>query len=373
MLNKPLYQALCRVFGKDNIDVARIDLPMACHYDEVFTDDGKRLVLRRDAPGQEFRVRCPICRDYKKRLSISHLWGQYNEVSKSRNLWLIQCWNESCFSNYDARKELYNQLYDPAFAGFQDTAPEYNTEDKLVKRGKPKMPGKLWRLDKLAEKSPNHQAVLYANRRLMDIKMLGLRFGVGFCPNPSFKAAANRLIAPIVFKGKFAGWTGRYLDVHRPKTVPKWFHDPNMKKSTLLYNFDRAKNYRTKVLVEGAGDVWGVGPQGMGLLGKTISPEQLKLIAGCCDDNSVVVVLLDPVKDKVAEEKNKPHHITTATKLLRQSKLLEAKVLPVYMSTELDPMDCDRGYLFRLIANTARQHKITVDLTSDFQDLFEIR
>lgn len=372
MLNKPLYSALCRVFGKNNVEVAKEDLPMAHHYEEIFTDNGKKYVLKRDAPGQEFRLCCPICRDYKKRLSISHLWGVYDEVSNSRNLWLIQCWNESCYSNYDARKELYTKLYDPAFAGYVDNTPEYDINDKIVKRGKPKMPGKLWRIDRLAEKSPNHQAVLYANRRLLDIKMLGLRFGVGFCPNPTFKAAANRLIAPVVFRGKLKGWTGRYIEERRPKSIPKWYHDPNMLKAKLLYNFDRARKYRTKILVEGPGDVWGVGPQGMGLLGKTVSPEQLKLIASCCDADSVVVVLLDPEQDKVSKEKNKPHHIAVATKLLRQCKELEAKILPVYMSLALDPLDCDRNYLFRLIEQTARQNKTKVDLVSEFSDFFAL-
>jgi hypothetical protein len=372
MLNKPLYSALCRVFGKDNVTVVKEDLPMAHHYDEIFTDNGKKYVLKRDAPGQEFHLRCPICRDYKKRLSISHLWGLYDEVSNSRNLWLIQCWNENCYSNYEARKELYTKLYDPAFANYVDNAPEYDATDKIVKRGKPKMPGKLWRIDRLAEKSPNHQAVLYANRRLLDIKMLGLRFGVGFCPDPTFKAAANRLIAPVVFNGNFKGWTGRYIDEHRPKAIPKWFHDPNMLKSKLLYNYDRAKNYSTKVLVEGPGDVWGVGPQGMGLLGKTISPEQLKLITACCDSNSTIVVLLDPAQDKVSKEKNKPHHIANAVKLLRQCRELEAKILPVYMSIALDPLDCDRSYLFKLINSVAKQQKIRVELTSKFSDLFQI-
>lgn len=362
-LNQRLFRALERAFGRGRVRVVRPGVKMRVKYETEWDEhEQPRERMRRVSTGEEYRLPCPICRDYKPRLSISYMWGEPDRNDRI-NLWPMQCWNENCFSDFTARKEFCERLYaDDDGSGFKDTAPEYASDETLVRKGKPGMPGKLWRLDKLALKSPRHPAVLYAQSRLMDIDELGAIFGVGFCPDPRQSAAENRLIAPVTLHGRLAGWTGRYFEPSRPKSIPKWYHDPNMEKSKLLYNFDNASRHHTKFLVEGPGSVWGSGTRGLAVLGKTISDEQVELLRTCCSGEAALVLLLDPKQDAKAVERGDEHHMQKALRKLKQQPWLAGKLFAVYLPDELDPGEVDRAYLFGLVNRLATQQRVKVVL-----------
>lgn len=361
-LNPRLFQALERAFGRGQVKIVRAGMKLRVRYEtEVDGDGQERERLRRVSSGEEYRLKCPLCRDYKTRLSISYMCGEPDRNGRV-NLWLMQCWNENCFADFTARKDFFEKLYADGEGQFQDDAPEYAADDTLVKKGKPKMPGKLWRLDKLALKSPRHPAVLYVQQRLMDIDELGVTFGVGFCPEPRNRAAENRLIAPVLLHGKLAGWTGRYFEPDRPKAIPKWYHDPNMEKSKLLYNFDQARRYHTKFLVEGPGDVWGCGTRGLAVLGKTVSPDQIELLKSCCSGDAALVLMLDPKQDAKAAARGDLHHLERAYRELARQAWLANKLLTVYLPDELDPGELDRAYIFGLVQRCAVQKNVKVIL-----------
>lgn len=361
-MNPRLFGALERAFGRGQIKVIRAGVKMRVKYETELDGDGQeRERLRRLSSGEEYHVKCPICRDYKHRLSISYMCGEPDRNGRV-NLWMMQCWNENCFADFTARRDFFEKLYADGGGEFVTEGPEYASDDTLVRKGKPQMPGKLWRLDKLAAKSPRHPAVLYAQQRLMDVDELGAVFGIGFCPEPRHRAAENRLIVPIVLHGKIAGWTGRYFEQDRPPAVPKWYHDPNMEKSKLLYNFDNAKSQHTKFLVEGPGDVWGCGTRGLAVLGKTISSEQIELLQTCCSGDSALVLLLDPKQDAKSAARGDLHHLEKVFRELNSRTWLAGKLLPVYLPDELDPGEIDRGYLFELVNRVALQKNVKVVL-----------
>lgn len=353
MINARLYSALQQRFGRGKVRVIREDVP----FDGRHVRRDGEIRLKRNFSGEEYQLKCPRCRDHKPRLSISHLWGQYDRKTETRNLWLIQCWNEGCYSEYPARRELFDELFgnDLGWAGAKDDRPQFDERGQKV-AGRPMMPGKLFRLDQLFAKVPSHPAVLYAQKRLWSPAYLGDRWGVGYCSDPWLSQASNRLIAPVFMGGKLKGWTGRYMGDHKEDEVAKWYHDPNMKKSELWYNLDVARQHHTKFLVEGPGDVWGVGDPGLGCLGKTLSPTQIKLLQDCCSDDFALVVMLDPVQDAKAKAKGQPHHIEATYRQLTEVSRFRDKVLKVYLPPHLDPGEADRGFVFgytRYLANQA--------------------
>lgn len=361
--NKKLFAALERQFGRGQVKIVRPNQKLLVKYVPTFGEDGEVVKkMTRVNSGEEYQIRCPVCRDHKQRLSISHRWGEIDKETGRLNLWLMQCWNEQCFADFAARKAFYERLYGDGKQELPaDDSAEYDTDDALIKRGKPKMPGKLWRIDRLAVKSPQHAAVLYVKNRLLDLQELGELFGVGYCPDPERFAARNRLIAPVVFEGRLAGWTGRFIEAERSKRIPKWFHDPNMEKSQLLYNFDAARSYHTRILVEGPGDVWGCGVRGLGALGKTLSEAQIKLLAGlqALQGSGPLAVMLDPTQDKVSKEKGLPHHLERALGQLRAAGVRD--VFPVYLPPTLDPGAADRGLLFSLVRSVAARFRLQPD------------
>ncbi len=113
-----------------------------------------------------------------------------------------------------------------------------------------------------------------------------------FCPdykknNYSF---GPRLIFPIFQSGTYRGFQARTI---WKNTEPKYTGATNMKKKTLLYNYDEAFSQDEQLIVtEGFFDVLRIGNQAVGAFGKAISDEQLRLIR--MGRFKRVVMLLDP-------------------------------------------------------------------------------
>jgi hypothetical protein len=361
MLNDKLYRLLCKQFGEANIKVVRQGQKLKGFYEDYWDESGsRRTKLKRKESGEEYHLNCLYCRDTRHRLSLSYLFGQKDPRTGSNNIWATNCWNSNCMSEFTNRVDLYDRIY----KGVQYNEDEDGRIDTsgTAEKKLPRMPGTLWRLDKLAQSMPRHDAVVYVQDRLMCPSYLGERFGVGYCPDPKVLAAENRLIAPVTFRDKFCGWTGRYIGESDDKRIPKWFHDPGMTKSELFYNFDVASKLSTKILVEGAGDVWGVGDPGLGMLGNKVTDVQMQLLRECCGAGSVLVLLLDPAQGTKDIEMGKKHHMEIAYEKIRSDSRLRDCVVKVYMSTDLDPGDADRSYQYRLIRHVAAAAGLRAEL-----------
>jgi len=71
-----------------------------------------------------------------------------------------------------------------------------------------------------------------------------------------------------------SGEGGRWGDHH----IPKWFHLPSMRKSTLLYNLDSASEFDTVVISEGVFDVHKIGPFSVAYFGEVPSGHQIRIL-----------------------------------------------------------------------------------------------
>lgn len=125
-----------------------------------------------------------------------------------------------------------------------------------------------------------------------------------FCPdykkgNYSF---GPRLIFPFFQFGTYRGFQARTI---WENTLPKYVGASNMRKRTLLYNYDEAFSQDEQLIIaEGPFDVLRIGNQSVAALGKAISDEQLRLIR--MGQFKKIIILLDPdAQDEGRESANK--------------------------------------------------------------------
>lgn len=112
-----------------------------------------------------------------------------------------------------------------------------------------------------------------------------------FCPDykKETHSFGPRLIFPIFQFGTYRGFQARTI---WKNTLPKYIGASNMKKKTLLYNYDEAFSQDEQLIVtEGFFDALRIGNQAVAALGKSISDEQLRLIR--IGQFKRIVILLD--------------------------------------------------------------------------------
>ena len=356
MINKQLFNMLRRRFN-NNVQVFNEDVEM----DAIYTpslDDYTKKFLSPVSPGEEYRVSCYKCSDTRFRLYINHRWGVYDPQSNSRNLWLANCWNENCFSEYLDQKAFADEVYDTSPLNLTDLSA--GKPQKLLGPGKVHPPGAMWLLDDLVEKSPYHSCIEYLQSRLIDPAYLGRMFGVGYCSESSFTKARHRIMAPVYYGGKLVTWQARYIG-DPPRGVEKWYTCPDSHKSFHLYNVERATQFHTLLLVEGPADVWGVGLPGTAIMGKVISTHQVKLLERHFQPGTTIAIVLDPKQDERETKKKKEHHIERTYKLIMANDTLRhADVLRVYMPNVYDPGDVDREYTHDLVRWYGRKAGVKV-------------
>ncbi len=130
---------------------------------------------------------------------------------------------------------------------------------------------------------------------------LSRALGLAYCPEarPEFAKATGRIIIPVYMRGRLVGWQARFVGQPPHSDIPKYITMTGMKKSEALYNFDRAKQSSVVVVVEGASDVWTVGPRAVALFGKVASTHQVQVLTSVWRGKAVVVLL-----DADAEEQS---------------------------------------------------------------------
>lgn len=385
MLNEQLYLALCRAFGKDNVEVHDEDQEAEVEYRRVPDSEngGTRLIVHDViSQGEFYRLNCPFCGDTRKRLNISHRWCVEDDRTGSKNSFMFHCFNEECQSkNRDSGVTNFRWLYDRIFSklpGQQLSPLRLNRSRAKPKQesGPVSLPGPHWRLDDLARDHPNHEAVQYLENRLYCPSYLGSQFGVGFCPyvyDMRDTMACRRIVVPVVFRGELATWTARYLGDPPDKMTPKWLHRRGTSTGRLLYNFDRGIQHQTWVLVEGPGDVWSFGTQAMAIFGKAIRSPQVELLSRMASPDTTVVILLDPSWAPDDLKNRREHHIERTFARLNNVFGLHGRVLKVYLPGDRDPGSTDRWFMRDYISWRARQEGLVVDFSKSGKRYVEIR
>jgi len=351
VLNPALYGGLVRRYGRESIEIVAPGERIEWSVRKTRPGEAGELKREVEHSGEEYRMRCPFCKDHRPRLYVNHRFGVEDPRTGLLNLWLAQCFNERCFEDYENCELFWDSVYSISrdMAGTIRIG-EGKKASSEVREVAP--PGPMWRLDELARNHPNHHAVQYLAGRHFDPGKIGRLWGAAYCPRAHvYNMASDKIIIPIYWRGEMVGWQARYIgdDVKgvpfNKAGVAKYWSSPGFKRSRVAYNFWRAVQHPTAVIVEGMTDVWSMGMQSMGVFGKTMSAPLRRLLLQEMSDRhrpeeAVIVILLDPKKDK----KDKVHHIERLYgQLANQGAAV--RVLKVYLPPEVDPGSSERAWL----------------------------
>jgi len=358
-LNPVLYGGLCRLLGSN----ARRNTWKVCIKKG---SDGRKYASRKVmARGEEYRVRCPFCKDTQQRLYINHRFGVWDEKTQTHNLWLANCYRRNCLSDEYTAKRLYSSIY--GLAGGRHVKLKEGKAPEAVGVREIAWPGPVVRMDRLAIKIPEHPAVAYLQQRDFDPVILGEEWGVHFCPkSDKYRLAEQRIIIPVHFDGQMVGWQARFVgddlgDLSLKQAgICKYWTSPGLPVSQTGYNFDSAILHPILVVVEGVTDVWKTGPASLAVLGNKMSPIlRKKLVTEFCarHPGGIIAVMLDPTVPEV--QKNKPHHIEILTNQLRNTGA-PLTVVPVFLPEGEDPGTMDYGSIWRIL----HRHIPQIDMAS---------
>ena len=72
LLNPVLYRLLCHRYGEQNVEAVSGGMPITWSLSRQRI--GQNIKLSRDVEdsGEEFRLRCPLCKDHRPRLYVNH-------------------------------------------------------------------------------------------------------------------------------------------------------------------------------------------------------------------------------------------------------------------------------------------------------------
>jgi hypothetical protein len=331
-LNPFLYKLLVKKFGSVRISSEGC----SAHYQRIPDPfHPNRTIFHAAFWGEYYCVRCPFCRDHKHRLWINHLYA--SEVTNGRREFthLAVCYNNNCMKE-PGRKEQLEQLIFSVGAHMRVYALPVKpvTAPMEIKPIVP--PGTVVPLKDLPEE---HPARAYVIKRGFDPITLSDKFNVGLCvdtQNDASPLCRGRLYIPAMFRGELVGWQCRAID----DSKPKYLNAPNMRKSTLLYNYDQAKDQPFVIIVEGVPSVWRLGAAAVCLFGKSMSKTQHDLIVRTWATKPVFLLL----------DKDAAPELEQTAALLQQSLM---RVIPVILPDDRDPADYAFGDITELLLDCA--------------------
>ena len=284
VLNPLLYRKLKQHFG-----VVRVSNPgQAMSATAVLDFVSKKPRLNIAHPGEYYQVCCPYCHDSRFRLYVNHMYGKKDSFGRKMTFLAI-CYNDTaCMSDDEKRDDLHNTLEE--MDGVLERAKVLDGEPAPAEAREVDWPGPCI---PLAQLKSDHPAIEYIRSRHFDPAYIGKQFDVRYCVDSHFFLARNRLIIPVYERGKLKGWQARYCGELEWKNKslqlpPKYFTMPNMPRRLLLYNFDKAKEHYTGVIMEGPTDVWA-----MGAVGATMTTHQQRRFTTIFQKRSAVL-LYDP-------------------------------------------------------------------------------
>ena len=343
VLNPALYRRCIATFKHVQVRSAG----NAAAYKRSFSIKENKLVTILEDPGEYYAVCCPLCNDTRFRCYINHLYGTKDENKQVRTN-LVYCYNAGC-PLCDKQPEAYSKLQN-MLLGRQLTV----LGDVNIKKGRTvdlnkirsTLPGEVVSIGQLPK---THPAILYLTKRNFDIDYLVENFDVHFCVKHEKKVVDHRLVMPIYFEDKLIGWQTRAIfDCDWKKSIlPKYYTAPGTPKKNIFYNFDKAKHYRSCVIMEGCTDVWRYGLQAIGSLGTGISTSQIDLICKHFDSG---VVIYDPDTN---QDKSKLKSIDRAVTEL--SARLKYGFCRVELEGKKDPAELHNTFLHKYVKEKAKQ------------------
>ena len=346
VLNPTLYRQLVRRFGE--CKVSNSNEAMICKAVKT-GDDEDRPQLRIEHSGEYYQVCCPYCSDTRHRLYVNHRFGQTDAFGR-RLLFLAICYNEGCLG----RRE--------NFVDFLEQLDNSSVAEARVKPGKivPEEarevipPGPTILLKHLRR---THPARVYVSGRGFDVTELSDKYGVSYCSQSRYTLARNRLIIPVVEKGKLKGWQARYvgeLDWKGPlrhELPPKYFSCPDSHfRSRCLLSWESVREWHTGIIVEGPFDAFRFGSMSCCIFGNSMTVLQKRKFAAIFRKRSGVL-LLDP-----SECDSKQTHAT----LEFFRKQMPGNFCAVKLPDNTDPGSLDRSFLKAYVKEQAAMQGVKV-------------
>jgi hypothetical protein len=320
-----------------------------------------------DSWGEGYRLNCPFCGDYKRRLFFCHLAGAKAKVPKRAtplqfSNFVCVCHNEHCNSQRPEFREWLKALE-------IDKGPVLDLSQTFSPK-KMEGYGFLFAVEEDRLPSPCYPltspevpaaAVQYLIKRGFDPYWLQAEYGCGYSPDGAVYARmsdqeyqdglrslrnsgkdtsnftktgklwGSRIIIPVTQGRRLVGWQGRLFQDSGDR-CPKYFTSPRLDKSKVLFNMDRAILGNLAVLVEGVFDVFRVGAPAMAMFGKSLSAMQQELLKLTFSQTGGCLVMLDPdAREDVYKLAMKLH----------EAGIFPRGVVPVYMPDPgPDPADC---------------------------------
>lgn len=307
--------------------------------------------------GETYNVCCPFCNDHRNRLAINHHWNTPDEVTGSKNMNLLKCYNEDCMKDFDNIRELvkiseYSLVNRTAKRSAVTIQIDEPTETPTIVT----LPDDLCDICNLPD---DHPVKIYLRGHGYSPDSLSKRFDLKWCENSPRSQERNRLIVPIELPGNsnLGGYQARYIgengDGLAPHGTAKWWTAPGTRIGQLLYNYNAARSWRYCVLMEGAADVWRLGTPhlsefqgpGMAVFGHTVKTRQAEHLRRLWNGSySTVFIAFD----------SDVWDTTLATAECLKRELPNATVLPVRLPDGKDPADMSHVELWQCIIEANR-------------------
>lgn len=333
LLNPAFHMRLQREFGRVRVDSrgSRLQSVPALYNGR----DSFRIV----AYGETYNVNCPFCGDDRGRLSFSYYYPDAD--------YLVRCHNDTaCMEEQDNRQLLRDRIL-----GIDRplTPTEHGPEPAQPLGTAPREPpGEIIPISALPERDPARMYLCI--RRGFSIATLD-HYLVGWCYRSDNQHVRDRIVIPVFYCGRYVGCLARRADDNTPKHMGKYYNQPGMPKSQLLYNYDNAKDNQFVVLVEGAADVWRIGDHAVGIFGSKLSYAQAQLIASTWFGKPVLLLLdADTAGEKGEDD---------ALALL--GGMTTSPVVPLRMPRGCDPADMDGDAVRNIIDAQARQAGLVLE------------
>jgi hypothetical protein len=263
------------------------------------------------------------------------------------------------------RQELYDLIY-RTLRGLSEVKPAVKPAEKIT--GPARWPGRMLRLDVLAEKTPDHPAVMYMANRGFDPAELGRDYGFMFCDEvcePKYRPVLGRIIIPVWKGQELWSWLGRYIGPEEEtgkKRIRKYYNMPGRSLASVGYNLDRVLCYSTVVITEGVLDAVRTGPFATCLFTKTVNQTlRKKILRGLQQyKNPVIVIMLDPEQSEKEKARGAVHHIEKAADAFRG---YDVRVVTVYLPEGTDPGSLPRKEIMKQIRRAAKEQGVRLDFT----------
>lgn len=292
-LNPVLYDRLTKIFG--GVSIINQGTPAAIKF-EYTPIIGQQQEVRWWVPegaekGEQYAVKCPFCKDKGRHLYISHT--SYMIPSNPRvsgtlkpGPLLANCFHGCLYNNPERLKQIADKISDSTAAAVsypteaQEEPQRYSDEVSVA--GIRSWCHTYETLDTAPE-----LVLKYIHQRGYSVEYLK-EFNIGWGPVKSvntgtwLNSGEPFLIIPIVQNGSLRGFQARAIGTKEElerRGMLRWYIHPGLRKTSVLYNIDKAARYPICVLTEGVFGVLRIGPCGIATFGHTPSQYQQKLMA----------------------------------------------------------------------------------------------